>query len=472
MIRVLFIILAVVSMVLAFVLSISWLYLVSAGMLITAAVILTLDTRKRLRRTAVAGSRPPVVAETKDDLKSFGIMEIKPVQKARAPASQKESDARPEDAPVPVLPAASLPLVPEPAPLFSEPEPKAGVSPSEPGEKSTEIEATPVNQDSAILGGARPHISGVGVVRKRARTPKIMVEGVTEALRGDVVLSILRGLRSAVSATTVTLLRQEKAPLGYSVEAMVSQNSFARSGGRFTVAELLVRGDATLHPVISRCNGPKGFNARRLGYYHEPIAINKVAFITLTTGEHRYLLVCDSMSPDAFEDEDAGHMMRDFGRLVRSLVGGSEDSEPAQTQAGTLRPRREIIAEEMSNARGSAEPLALALVYLESDLNDSEKTTAEGVLAERLATSSLESRVERFGELTYGVMHRKTADDAARWASGLLQRFRDDPGGLSGGLSVGVAMMSDRHKGADSLRADATSALRESYETGECIVLE
>ena len=463
MIRVLFIILAVVSMVLAFVLSISWLYLVSAGMLIAAAAILTLDTRKRIRRTAVAGSRPPVTPEPKDDLKSFGIMEIKPVQKTR------ESET-PSIAPAPERPASDSAL--ETASLFSEPDSEAGHSPSEPAQNTRDIEGTTVTHESTTVGQPRPHLSGVGVVRKRARTPKIMVEGVTEALRGDVVLSILRGLRSAVSATTVTLLRQEKAPLGYSVEAMVSQNSFARSGGRFTVAQALVTGGATLQPIIARCNGPKGFNARRLGYYHEPIAINKVAFIRLTTGENGYLLVCDSMSPDAFEDEDSERMMRDFSRLVQSLVGGATDSEPAQSKAGALRPRREIIAEEMTAARGATEPLALALVYLDSDLGDTERTAAEGVLAERLATSSLESRVERFGELTYGVMHRKTADDAAKWASGLLQRFRDDPSGLSGGLSVGVAIMSDRHKGADSLRADATSALKESYETGECIILE
>ncbi|MFT4603663.1 MAG: hypothetical protein ACI9W4_000378 [Rhodothermales bacterium] len=471
MIRVLFIILAVVSMVLAFVLSISWLYLVSAGMLIGAAVILTLDTRKRLRRTAVAGSRPVTVSEPKDDLKSFGIMEIRPVQKAH-PSASKEENGWPAQRMPPTGPLARESVRVDRASQSSELGPGTRVSHSEPDEKNTETEAMNVNQDSAVLGEARPHISGVGVVRKRARTPKIMVEGVSETLRGDVVLSVLRGLRSALSATTVTLLRQEKAPLGYSVEAMVSQNSFARSGGHFTVAKLLVTAGATLEPIITRCNGPKGFNARRLGYYHEPIAINKVAFITLTTGEHPYLLVCDSMSPEAFEDEDADRLMRDFGRLVKSLVSDATDSEPTRSPAGALRPRREIIAEEMSNARGLAEPLALALVHLESELSDSDKTAAERVLAQRLASSSLEARVERFGDLTFGVMHRKSADDAARWASVLLQRFREDPSGLVGGLSVGVAIMSDRHKGADLLRADATSALRESYETGECIILE
>ncbi len=39
-------------------------------------------------------------------------------------------------------------------------------------------------------------------------------------------------------------------------------------------------------------------------------------------------------------------------------------------------------------------------------------------------------------------------------------------------MSVGIAMLDDRHDGPDELRSDATAALRESFETGECIILE
>ncbi|NNE70316.1 MAG: hypothetical protein HKN29_08120 [Rhodothermales bacterium] len=470
MIRVLFIILAVVSMALAFVLSISWLYLVSAGMLVTAAVILTLDTKKRLRRSAVAGSKPVVVEQAEEDLKSFGIMEIRP--KSKSGMSTMDAGTETPVAEQSTSPAADKsdasaapPRTPATAKAKAD---TGGGAPAPAGRTRTESlsRSTGSSRD-------RARISGVGVVRKRARTAKIMVEGVSDELRGEVMLSVLRGLRSAVAATTVTLLKQESGPLGYTVEAMVSQNSFARSGGRFTVAEPFLSGGAPLTPSIIRCHGTNGFNARRLGYYHEPIAINKLALVPLNTASGLYLLACDSMSPEAFEDGDTAGLLSEFARLVQTLVQGAPVAEPEEAEV-VIRPRREIIAEEIVSARQAESPLALALVHLNGadDLDDIERVAAEGVMAHRLSESAAEARVERFGELTYGVLQKTTADDAARWASSLLQHFRDKPGSLSGGLSVGVAMLSDRHQGADALRADATAALRESYETGECIILE
>lgn len=464
MIRVLFIILAVVSMVLAFVLSISWLYLFSAAMLITAAAILTLDTRKRLRRSAVAGSKPAEVEMPRDDLQSLGIMEIRPVEKSRKASAETGSSDRESPAGSASGEAAdSASTLDGPGPAVSGPE-ETRPALEEPSLKAAASETVAHN---------RPRVSGVGVVRKRARTAKIMVEGVSDELRGEVLLSVLRGLRSAVAATTVTLLREEVSPMGYSVQAMVSQNAFARSGGRFSVAQPLQAGGAPLVPAIVRCNGTGGFNARRLGYYHEPIAINKLAFVPLSTGPGAHLLVCDSMSPDAFEDGETTGLLTEFARLLQTLVNGAE-AEDQDSPEVAIRPRREIIAEEIVSARKLSSPLALAIVHLDGgeDLDDVERVAAEGVMAHRLTESSAEARVERFGELTYGVLQQTTADAAARWASSLLQQFREDKGTLNGGLSVGVAMLSDRHQGADALRADATAALRESYETGECIILE
>lgn len=466
MIRVLFIILAVVSMVLAFVLSISWLYLVSAGMLITAAAILTLDTRKRLRRTAVAGSKPAVVEKPRDDLQSLGIMEIRPVDKSRKASAETSTSNASVD-------RSSADSLSQETFDSASTEDGSGQT-ARPEETGPGLgEPKPKTAGTDIISHNRPRVSGVGVVRKRARTAKIMVEGVSDELRGEVLLSVLRGLRSAVAATTVTLLKEEVSPIGYSVQAMVSQNSFARSGGRFSVGQALHAGGALLTPAIVRCNGTGGFNARRLGYYHEPIAINKLAFVPLSKGSGAYLLVCDSMSPDAFEDGETTGLLKEFARLVQALVKGTE-AQDLDSPEVAIRPRREIIAEEILSARKIFSPLALAIVHLDGgeDLDDIERVAAEGVMAHRLSESSGEARVERFGELTYGVLQQTTADAAARWASSLLQQFRDDQGTLNGGLSVGVAMLSDRHQGADALRADATAALRESYETGECIILE
>jgi hypothetical protein len=148
------------------------------------------------------------------------------------------------------------------------------------------------------------------------------------------------------------------------------------------------------------------------------------------------------------------------------------------TPAGVpLRPRREIIADEMEEARTGKAPLALALVYLnraEAVGESGEGTLREvdSVFHERLQSSTSDGRVEKFGELTYGVFRRVEVDDAARWASDLQARMAGEAGLLEGGVSVGVAMLGDRHDGPDQLRSDATAALRESYETGECVILE
>ena len=509
MIRVLFIILAVVSMVLAFVLSISWLYLVAAGMLVTAAVILTLDTRSRLRRSAVAGSRPnpDPVSKAPEDLKSLGIMEIRPKGTTgsgdsgsasrtshQAPASRGQTAGESASEP-------GLRAVHEPAAMAGETgagrtqgtagenSPPDGASPGTrveqaetaspeipPGETISAVRAlaprTPTGNPPSNPPAYDP--SRVGVVRKRARTARIMVEGVSESLNGEVVLSTLRALRAAVDATTVTLLRQVEGPLGYSVDAIVSRNSFARSGGQFTVGAPLVASSGTLIPLVLKCMGPDGFNARRLGYYHEPIAIHKVAFVPLTNHGKTYLLVADSMLDEAFDEPDAVRMLKEFGRLMQALVAEPLQQQSSGDGVGALRPRREIIAEEMSAARDAGRPLALALVHLNrgDGLKSSDLSATEIALESRLASSTDGGRVERFGELIFGVLQSRTVDQVAGWASDLHAGLGKEGGVLAGPVSIGVAMLDERHDSPDALRADATAALRESYETGECIILE
>ena len=48
----------------------------------------------------------------------------------------------------------------------------------------------------------------------------------------------------------------------------------------------------------------------------------------------------------------------------------------------------------------------------------------------------------------------------------------EESGWLEGGVSIGIAVLQDRHEGPNDLRADATEALREAYQTGACTILE
>ena len=43
---------------------------------------------------------------------------------------------------------------------------------------------------------------------------------------------------------------------------------------------------------------------------------------------------------------------------------------------------------------------------------------------------------------------------------------------FEGGVSIGIALLQDRHKDADDFRADATEALREAFESGATTIIE
>lgn len=481
MIRVLFVVLAVVAMVLAIVLSQPLLYLVAVVLLLAAAAILTAGLRRQHRRESEV-VRPPA-GEPSEDLRSLGIMEIRAKgSNGSATAPDEEID---EDEESEVL-GEPVPVAPEPPP---KPESRPKAQPAAPGDGTLFGDVTPARPREERRPAPEPaqaeaprgdQPSGAVAVRKRARTARIMVEGVSDTFDGEVMLSVLRGLRAALDATTVCLLRQEDGPLAYVVEAIVSRNAFARNGGRFQAVEPMIAGHRAMEAVIHPCNMPGGYEARRLGYYHETIAVHQVAFVPMTgrNGRGAYLLVADSMNDSGLEQAESVRVLEEFARLIHSFVAEGTPGPSRSMPTGVpLRPRREIIADEMEEARTERKPLALALVYLnraESIGKGGEESIreAENVFQNRLRSVTRDGRVERFGELTYGVFRKAGVEDAAHWASELQARMAEEGGPLAGGVSVGIAMLGDRHDGPDQLRSDATDALRESYETGECIILE
>jgi hypothetical protein len=154
------------------------------------------------------------------------------------------------------------------------------------------------------------------------------------------------------------------------------------------------------------------------------------------------------------------------------------DTEPApdaETEEDAPRPRREIIAEEMQAADAAGEDLALVLVHLNraesiARRGDEAVTSAERHLRSRLEDSAPGQRVERFGELTYGIFVRSGVDKVEGWAAHLQDTMAQEAGELEGGVSVGVAVRDDRHD-PEGLRTDATDALLEAYETGTCTII-
>jgi hypothetical protein len=177
---------------------------------------------------------------------------------------------------------------------------------------------------------------------------------------------------------------------------------------------------------------------------------------------------------------DTVALLRDADPVPAEAAGGPDDASSdasAPTEEGTAppRPRREIIAEEMRAADAGDDDLALVLVHLNraesiARRGEGAVTTAERLLRTRLEHLAPSQRVERFGELTYGLFPRQDIDEVEAWAADLQDAMAEETGELEGGVSVGVAVRGPRHD-ADELRADATEALREAYETGTCTIV-
>ena len=131
----------------------------------------------------------------------------------------------------------------------------------------------------------------------------------------------------------------------------------------------------------------------------------------------------------------------------------------------------------MEQARHEGQTLALALVYLNqaeriAEAGDATVNEAEHLLESRLQRATQRGRIERFGELTYGVFYDGDLPEVETWGAQVQEMLAMETGLLEGGVSIGIAVLQDRHDTPDVFRADATEALREAYETGTCTILE
>lgn len=445
MLRVLFIILAVVSIALAIVLGQPMLYLLALVLLISAGLLVTMNMRRRHKDVPETFMQAP--EQPTEDLASLGILDIKP--------KGDDSEVDPSNGDVPeetvTLTEEDGESVPEAAPA-----PDRSVSP------------TP----------AQSHVAGVSKARQRPPRARIMVSEAASEIKADVLIPCLRSLRASLDAYTVCLLRQEDAPLRYQVEVMVSQNSYARNGGSYSAKEPMLSGHKALVPVVYPRVGPNGFPKAKLGYYHEPINVRQVAIVPVVPKRYDelFMLVVDTVNEDGLEAASVRVLLEQYARLVTTILDTIDIESDSEEPSDALRPRREIIIDEMEQARSLSHPLSLALVYLNrgealsgdgsADLEDLDER-----FSTRLRSVALDARVERFGELTYGIFYHGNHDSLPEWASGIKEAFPEDAQDFEGGVSVGVAPLLDRHDGADSLRSEATAALQESFQSGECVIV-
>jgi GGDEF domain-containing protein len=455
MLRVLLALLAVVSIVLAVVLARPELYGVAVLCVAGAVILTTLGMKRRHRDVPEIYSELPERED--DDLSSLGIMEIKP--KASSPDRKPSGGRAPVDMHV------------------SGGDVRVGTAPPE-DDAPADVVARDTSGTSSTESA--PREGSLGKARTRPPRVRIMVSEASTPQQADILIPAFRSLRASIDAYTVCLLRQENGTLRYHVEVMVSQNSYARSGGSFSVSDPLLAGNRALVPVVYPRVGPNGFAKNKLGYYHEPIAVRQVAMVPVVPKKHDdlFILVVDTVSDGGLEAASVRVLLEQYARLVTAILDTAADGGLAESRVDNTKPRRDIISEEMERSRTLGHPLSLALVFLNKGESlagdDRESRVAELEIAfeGRLREVAIDARIERFGELTFGVFYHGARQNVAAWASRIQDAFRGDEPDSMGGVSVGVVVYGPRHESPDDLRSHATAALQEAFETGECTIVE
>ena len=479
MMRALVAVLAVLVVVLAFVLDRPWLYGAAATALVGALGYLGRHLWRVYRRgpTAHGGEEAPPSAD--DSLEDLGIMDVRPRDGEKA---DEEADHRP--------PGAAAESTP----------PDDTAAPAD-----TAGDGSPASTTGA---SASPDDWPENTFSEAERVPTSDEATSSAHSEGRPVLGpYLESLRAALGATSVCLLVQEEVALEYEIEALASAQADVQYSGAFETTEPLLSASMSRQPVTVHSIDPS--RRQDLGYYATAPEITQVALapvdrpdsaatvflladataaVDLGTGAARGLLerfaallpaLLDSepsaVGADPSTDDGAAtdqlQSFVDAGQEAAEAADGATDREAADTP----RPRRDIIAEEMRAADTDDAALALVLVHLnraESIARKGEEAvaSAEQHLQSRLEDLAPGPRVERFGELTYGLFVRSGMEAVEEWAAELQEVMGRETGTLEGGVSVGVAVRHDGHD-PEALRADATDALLEAYETGTCTII-
>lgn len=464
MIRALLAFVAVLVVVLAFIFNRPWLYGAAAASLIGILGVLAQHFWEayQSRKTADAAADP----SGEDSLEDLGIMNVRP-QEGEATEAQNGGDK-----------AAAA--------AESEAQPSSSAAASEADRSNSDEwpKNTLSDEEMATMAG------------RDAASPAAYSE------ERPVLGPFLESLRAVMGAQTACLLVQEEVVLEYRIEALASVQPSVQFTGTFETQEPLLSATMSRQPVTV-CTVDD--TARQdLRYYDTVPAITQRALAPVSrpdTSATVFLMV-DATAEVDLEASSARSLLEQFAETVPLLIDrdGSTRSAPATDEiesyagpdgeAGTdsastsdadkepaeaPRPRREIIAEEMDAADAASEALALVLVHLnraESIARQGEKAvaSAEQHLRSRLEDLAPGARVERFGELTYGLFVRRAVDEVEAWAADLQEAMAAETGTLEGGVSVGVAVRHEHHD-PEGLRADATDALLEAYETGTTTII-
>jgi len=462
MVRFLLVLLAVLVAGLAVLFGRPWLYVVTGLILVGSLGVLGWWLWTTYRTEDDPPERPSPEPEPADaSLDELGILDIQPEDADAQPAETASEGAK-------AVSGDRSPPHPSTAP------PSGGSRGPDPDEGSA-----PTGPSQPSSPAAQP------------------AQAATDPDEPSVFAPLLEAARAALDAQTVCLLVQEDVALTYRIEALASTEESVQQSGTFDTQTPLLTATMSRESITYRSLAKDEVAVEDLGYYDAPPAVDHLALapIAQPDASSTTFLLADASGDADLRTSRARTLLTHFAETIallldagRSPAEALEADTPAQAVNGTAsesapdtatedegpRPRSEIIAEEMEAAQDHEEPLALALVHLNraesiARQGDEAVTSAERLFQARLEQKAPNQRVERFGELTYGVFFRAGPDTVEPWIADFESAMAQEEGQLEGGVSVGVAVWDDETP--EALRTAATEALREAYETGTCTIV-
>lgn len=468
MLRYLVVLLAALVVVLAFIFNRPWLSMGAGAVLAGGLALLAWQFWQSYREQELGRREPDRSTESTDQsLEELGIMEIRKQEdeageEAKTRAAAEGGEATDGD---------------------------GGATPPQ----SQSSGAAPVSGESSNDDTTRAQGS-VGE-EENERLDRTVVTG-----DAPVLGPLMQSLRAVLEAKTVCLLVEGEVALSYRIEVLASTKAHVRLRGSFTTQTALLTDSMAQRSVTVRDLPEDGLAIEDLGYYERSPSVDQVAVAPVLRPDEatRTFLVADGVEATDLRSARSRTVLERYADMV-DLVLASEQASLADAAAdaeavpdtsrterpsgederdadGAPRPRRELIAEEMQAVEATSGDLALALVHLnraESIARRGEEAVAS---AERLFRARLEQvvpnhRVERFGELTYGIFYREAVDEIEPWVADLEGTMDAETGELEGGVSVGVAVWNG-DADAEALRGDAIEALRTAYETGTSTIVD
>ncbi len=283
---------------------------------------------------------------------------------------------------------------------------------------------------------------------------------------GALMEDYLQTVHASIRAHTVCVLGLNVYAGSCSVEAAVSKSEHIDRENRISLENHFLTNVSPDEPVTILIAEGEAPTIDELGYYDGPVDVDQVAVAPLQVSDDVIGYLLADRTPRESPIQTVYYtLLADFAKLLGTILYAKMED----------RPRREIISEEIERSRENNRSLALALIHpnnADAVLQAGPESVAqtEYLLRQTLEETTPDGRVERFGELIYGVFYYDTDGSIDSWAEQVQTAFIEN----HEAVNIGIALYSNRHETPDDLRSDAAEALRVAYEAGqnECIIFE